>query len=53
MAARGLRALNGKEEKIEDPDELAQVRRQARWVHIEAVLFGVLLTAISIFLPVL
>ena len=51
LAARGLRDLNGKQEKIEDPEELAQVRRQALRVHIESVLGGIVLTAITIAIP--
>lgn len=37
-------------EKIEDPAELAQVRRQARLVNIKAVLAGIVLTLISLLL---
>jgi hypothetical protein len=51
LAARGLRDLDGGEEKIEDPEELAQVRRQASWVHAESVLGGIVLTAIAVLLP--
>jgi hypothetical protein len=43
--------MNGEDEEIEDPAELTQVRRQARWVHIEAVLFGIGLTAVAVALP--
>lgn len=39
-------------EQIVDPDELAQVRRQARGVHARAVLAAVVLTALSLLLPV-
>lgn len=38
-------------EKIEDPAELAQVRRQARQVNIKSVLAGIALTLISLILP--
>jgi hypothetical protein len=43
--------LGDKVEKIEDPAELAQVRRQARRVNIKAVLAGIVLTLISLLLP--
>jgi hypothetical protein len=43
--------LGDQVEKIEDPTELAQVRRQARRVNIKAVLAGIVLTLISIVLP--
>jgi hypothetical protein len=39
------------EEKIEDPAELAQVRRQALVVHIESVLGGIILTLIAVLVP--
>jgi hypothetical protein len=51
LAARGLRDLDDGEEKIKDPNELAQVRRQAAWVHIESVLSGIILTALSLVIP--
>jgi len=43
--------LEGEPEKIEDPEELAQVRRQALQVHIESVLTGIVLTAITVAIP--
>jgi hypothetical protein len=43
--------LNGKEEKIEDEAELAQVRRQARKVNIQAFLAAIALTLIALALP--
>jgi hypothetical protein len=39
------------EERIEDPKELAQVRHQARRVHIEALAGGLVLTALTLLLP--
>jgi hypothetical protein len=42
--------LDDQVEKIEDPAELAQVRRQARLVNIKAVLAGIVLTLISLLL---
>jgi hypothetical protein len=38
-------------EKIEDPAELAQVRRQARQVQLRAVLVAILLTLMALVLP--
>ena len=38
-------------EKIEDPAELAQVRKQARRVNIKAVVAGIALTLISLLIP--
>jgi hypothetical protein len=52
LASRGSRNLTGKEEKIEDEAELAQVQRQARKVMIKAVLAGAALTLIAVALPV-
>jgi hypothetical protein len=51
LASRSSRNLTGKEEKIEDEAELAQVRRQARRVNIKAFLAAVILTAIALALP--
>ncbi len=51
LAARGSRQFGDRPEKIEDPEELAQVRRQARWVQIKGLIAGVVLTAIAVALP--
>ena len=51
LASRSSRNLNGKEEKIEDEAELAQVRRQARKVNIQAFLAAIALTLIALALP--
>ncbi len=51
LAARGSRQFGEKPEKIEDPEELAQVRRQARWVNIKSLIAGIVLTAIALALP--
>lgn len=48
LAARGLRNVDGETEEIEDPEELARVRRQALRVHVESVLAGLALTAIAV-----
>ena len=52
LAARGSRQFGEKPEKIEDPVELGQVRRQARWVNVKALIAGIVLTAIALALPV-
>ncbi len=51
LAARGSRQFGEKPEKIEDAEELAQVRRQARWVYIKGLIAGVVLTALALALP--
>jgi len=43
--------LGDEVEKIEDPAELAQVRKQARRVNIKAVVAGIALTLISLLIP--
>jgi hypothetical protein len=43
--------LGNEVEKIEDPAELAQVRRQARRVNIKAILAAVPLTLVALALP--
>ncbi len=52
LAAEGTRNLNDKEEKIEDPSVLAQVRQQARRVQLKAVLAAIPLTLIALALPI-
>lgn len=51
LAARGSRQLGDQVEKIEDPAELAQVRRQARQVQIKALLVAIPLTLMALALP--
>jgi hypothetical protein len=51
LAARGSRQLGDTAEKIEDPAELAQVRRQARRVQLKALLASIPLTLIALALP--
>jgi len=43
--------MDGEEEEIEDPEELAHVRRQALRVHVESVLSALVLTAITLVAP--
>jgi hypothetical protein len=51
LAARGSRQLTERVEQIEDPAELAQVRRQARAIQIKSVLAGSVLTLIALAVP--
>jgi len=43
--------LTGKEERIEDQAELAQVKRQARRVNIKSLVAAIILTLIALALP--
>jgi hypothetical protein len=52
LSARGSRNLYDKEEKIEDPVVLAQVRKQASRVRIKSLLAAILLTLMALVLPV-
>lgn len=38
-------------EKIDDQEELEQVRRQARQVHIKSAIFGLAITLLTLLLP--
>jgi hypothetical protein len=51
LAARGSRQLSDQVDQIEDAAELAQVRRQARWIQLKALVVGVVLTALALALP--
>jgi hypothetical protein len=51
LAARGSRQLSDQVEKIEDPAELAQVRKQARRVQLKALLAAIPLTVVALVLP--
>ena len=51
LASRGLRDMDDGPEAIDDPEELAQVRRQARRVQGEAALLAVVVTAVLMLLP--
>ena len=55
LARRGTRKLaeDTEEKKIEDPEVLAQVRRQARAVNIKGILVAIPITLIAFVLPVL
>ncbi len=51
LAARGARDLDGGEEIVSDPFLLAQLRRQAREVHVESTLLAVALTGLALLIP--
>lgn len=51
LASRGLRNISDREEKIEDPAELQQVRRQARRVILKGILVAIPLTLLAYILP--
>lgn len=51
LAGRSSRLLNNKLEQIEDSDELAQVRRQARGVLVKSFLVAAGLTLLILALP--
>ncbi|MCW5873540.1 MAG: hypothetical protein KIS88_02720 [Anaerolineales bacterium] len=51
FAAQGVRKLGDTTEKIEDANELAQVRRQALRVQLKGLLVAVPLTLIALALP--
>jgi hypothetical protein len=51
LSARGSRNLNDFDEKIEDEQELKQVRRQARKVWLKSFVAAVFLTLLALVLP--
>ena len=51
LAARAQRDLDTGAEAITNSEERAQVRRQARKVHIESLVAAALLTALSLIIP--
>jgi hypothetical protein len=51
LSARGSRQLGETIEKIEDAQELAQVRRQAKKVQTKALIAGVALTLAVLLIP--
>ena len=52
LAARGARKLGDTVEQITDEAELAQVRRQARRVHLKSFLAALVLTLLAFGLPI-
>jgi hypothetical protein len=53
LAAQGLRNMDSGEEQIEDDAVLAQVQGQARRVRTQTTIWAVVLTILSLLLPVL
>lgn len=51
LAARGSRQLGESVEKIDDPEELTQVRRQALKVQIKASVTGLAITLLTLLIP--
>lgn len=51
LAARGARDLDGGEEIVDEPFMVAQLRRQAREIHIESAVLGVALTGLVLLIP--
>jgi hypothetical protein len=48
LAARGQRDMDAGSEPITDPEELRQVRRQARRVRMQSLLFAAAVTAVLV-----
>lgn len=53
LSARGSRNLYDKEEKIDDPIVLAQVQKQAAVVRNKSLIAGILITLLTLVLPML
>lgn len=51
LAARGAREVGRGVEPIADPWLVGQLRRQAREVHVEAILVAALLTGLTLLIP--
>jgi hypothetical protein len=51
LASRGLRNMDSGEEKIEDANELAHVRVQARKVYLQSALFAIAVTVVVLLFP--
>jgi hypothetical protein len=51
LAARGARETDAGEESVADPFLVAQLRRQAREVHVQAALGAVALTGLALLIP--
>ena len=51
LAARGARETDAGEEAIADPFTVAQLRRQAREIHVQAALVGAGLTGLALLIP--
>ncbi len=51
LAARGSRHLGEQAEQIADPEELAQVRRQARKVQLKSMAAGAAMALLTLLIP--
>ncbi|MDX1687369.1 MAG: hypothetical protein R3248_05235 [Candidatus Promineifilaceae bacterium] len=51
LAARGSRHVGEEVEKIDEQEELDQVRRQARKVQIKSAIAGLVMTLLTLPLP--
>lgn len=51
LAARGARHMDDGISRIQEKEELLQVRRQARRVYIKSAVFALLVTLASLALP--
>jgi hypothetical protein len=48
LASRGLRDMDQGPQPISEPDELQQVRRQARVVYAKSIITAAILTALAL-----
>jgi hypothetical protein len=53
LARRGQRHMDGEKENVTDSLEVRALRQQARKVYLESVVAAVLLTAVSVAVPVM
>lgn len=51
LAARGARNLDRGDEKVEDPEDVAQAKSIARRIYVQSALAALLVTAIVLLLP--
>jgi hypothetical protein len=51
LAARGARNMDTGAESVRDEAEVAQLRQQARRVHVRAIVAALALTTFSLFAP--
>ncbi len=51
LAARGAREADAGEEPVADPFVVAQLKRQAREIHVESLLVAAALTGLALLIP--
>ncbi len=51
LAWRGTRNMDPGEERVCDPDEAAQLRRQARWIHVWSVVGAAAFALAALLVP--